>query len=737
VAKIQFRPGVLLDSTIIAAMGSYVASEWVRFRKVAGEDIALPESIPGWETLGVPALGGIARGAHAWSDLNGSPLFATATHDKVWSLVGGELLDITPAWGEFWLTDPLSTVSGSPTVTVRFNVYDADSNTSTVAPHGLIPGDVVTLSHVDAIGGITPAGTYTIQAVPTLTTFTITHGSNAGSTATMSGATKVWLSVAFRAGLVDGTGGNGYGTGAYDVGPYGLPTTGEYEARVTSFDNLGDRLYFVPRAGPLFGYQPRDSYPELIVNNDFAAAAGWALGTGWTITGGQLVATAGTGSNASQSIVDRSEAGAVYRVSVQLVSRTAGSFYIGVNAGSPAAVIRLSPDISKPGTYTFDLQNPADPADFVIAKDSAFVGVIDNVSFKIKSAAYRIPEAPVASDSMFVDQRGIITLVATFQVDGKFNPNCIRSSGVNNERQWVPDTNNVASEYILTKGGRAVAGMASRNGIAVWTDDALFTGSYVGQAGNAYNITLTGTGCGLIAPLAAAEHAGFVFWLSPTGQFHSVAYDFQGTRPVPIECSGRRTVFDSIAASQAGKIYAVANTENNEIWWAYPDQGADGTNVEINRATIFSIDNLVWAFTPLDRTAAVKSGVFQYPIMVSSGGLIYYHEKGETADGGSLASSITTAPFAVGDGERLMSFLRFIPDFKDQVGPISFTLSGQDHPRSPSFTRPAQTITPTTEVIDDRVDARRLWFTISANAAPSKWRFGGLHVDAKPRKAAR
>lgn len=736
VSSIRFKPGIMLDNTPLASTGGYVSAQWVRFRRLGGEDISLPECMPGWESITDQTLSGVARGSHAWLDQSGQPLFATATHDTVYAYVGGDLRDITPSWGQFFLTDPLTTESGTATVTVSFNVYDPDSGTSVVAPHGLIPGDVVTLSHVDAIGGITCNGPYTITDVPTLTTFQFEHTSNASSTATMSGASKVWLDVAYRAGLVDGTGGTGYGTGTYGTGLYGLPTIGDYQPRINSFDSLGDRLYFVPRGGPLFGFQPRNSYDELLANSTFAASAGWALGTGWSIGAGVATAVAGVASNLSQSIADRVEGGAVYRVTIT-IAPSAGSGYIGINAGDPAAVVRLSPDISKAGTWELTLQSPADPLDIVFSKGSAFAGTVSLFSQKVEPLCYRINEAPIASDSMFVDQRGIIILNATYQADGVFNPNCIRSSGIDNEREWIPDTDSIASEYILTKGGRVVGGRASRNAVAVWTDDAFFTGAYTGTPGVAYDFKLSGTGSGLISPLASAEHAGFVFWMSPAGQFWSVSYDFQGARPIPIECSGRKAVFDNISPSQAGKIFAVSNTENNEIWFSYPSTETDPENVENDRAALFSISEGVWSFTALDRSTAVKSGVFAYPIMVSPSGSIFFHEKGDTANGEPLESWIVTAPFGVGEADTLMDFFRFIPDFKDQVGVMSFTLYGQDHPRSTGFERPARTITPTTQVVDDRVCARRLWFKLYANASPSAWRFGGLQIDGKPKQARR
>jgi len=70
---------------------------------------------------------------------------------------------------------PFSVTISSPTVTV------------TQAAHGLATGDTITIAGATAVGGITPSGAYQVTVL-TLNTYTITHGSNATSTATGGGS---------------------------------------------------------------------------------------------------------------------------------------------------------------------------------------------------------------------------------------------------------------------------------------------------------------------------------------------------------------------------------------------------------------------------------------------------------------------------------------------------------------------------------------------------------------------
>ena len=186
----------------MASEGGWIDADKVRFRQ------GKPQTIGGWETATVNQFEGIARGGHAWTDLMGQKQIAFGTAAKLYAYSGGQIVDITPNFSEGVLTNPFTTVNGSPIVTV------------THEEHGLSEGQSITYSHAAANGGITVNGAYTVTSVITRDSYTITHGSNASSAATGGGA--VDYVAAWQAGLVDGTGGLGYGTGAYGVGVYGL-----------------------------------------------------------------------------------------------------------------------------------------------------------------------------------------------------------------------------------------------------------------------------------------------------------------------------------------------------------------------------------------------------------------------------------------------------------------------------------------------------------------------------------
>lgn len=66
----------------------------------------------------------------------------------------------------------------------------------------------------------------------------------------------------FTAGLEDGTGGAGYGTGTYSTGTYSTSSAGDYLPLVWSIDNFGENMLAVPRGGTL--YQWDASTPSTI-----------------------------------------------------------------------------------------------------------------------------------------------------------------------------------------------------------------------------------------------------------------------------------------------------------------------------------------------------------------------------------------------------------------------------------------------------------------------------------------
>lgn len=717
-SKVEFAAGIVKDETPLSAEGGWVDADKVRFRQ------GKPETIRGWEIATTETFSGIARGGHAWTSLLGDKHVAFGTAAKLYAYSGGQILDITPRHSEGVLNAPFATTNGSPTVTV------------TIAEHGLVVGQTINFSHADAVGGITISGDYTVESVVTRDVLTITHGSNASSTATGGGYPDYYATLVD--GLTDGAGGRGYGTGSYGVGTYGLPSTSDFLPAVWALDSLGEVLLAVRRGSPLYAWQPQASYSSIVLTGDFSADQDWAKGTGWTIAAGVATKTAGVSSSLSQNIEGTAQAGYVYRVSFD-VTRTAGTLKFRINAGETPAVVDVgletpgmaSSPINQSGTFSRLFVMPSAPVDLVFEADSAFAGTIDNVSVSIESDAFFVPQAPRRMEHMFVAPQGVVVAVGTFEADGDYNPNAVRNSDVGNFREWVPDTDNLASEIILRGGGgRLVRGIATRQQNLIWGDDGLFRLQWQGEAGGAFSSDLLGTGCGLIGANAAAEHNGIAFWLSSNGNF----YIFQGAIPQVIDCRIRRDVFENIAVAQEEKVYCGVNAEFSEVWWFYPDS-RDGT--ECSRYAAFNWIESHWTCGTFARSTWLRGGIYGYPIAFGTDGYIYLHERGDTANGGSFAAYIQSSSFDIEDGNNLIAIKGIIPDVEEQQGSLNFSIKTRYWPNASEYDAGTYAAATDTKYLHMRRTGRQAAIRIASEAGPMFWRLGALRLDVSKSGATR
>lgn len=708
--KIEFASGLVKDETPLAAEGGYVDANNVRFRQ------GKPETRGGCEMASTTQFQGISRKQHAWSDLRGQPQMAWGTASKAYVLTGGAIIDITPPFIEGTALNPFTTTNASPTVVVG------------ITENGLKLGQAITFTNAQTVGGLTLNGTYTVSRLITRDKFEITAGSNATSAATGGGG--VDFVAAFPTGLTDGTGGIGFGTGTYGTGVYGLPNVADFLPTAWSLDNFGETLLLNRRGGPLYAWQPATAYPEVLTQP-------WAYGTGWSGSGNTATATAGTASNWSQNIQNAVTGGNVYRVTFT-AARTAGTVKLQINAGTTPAVIDVgsaSTPISASGTYSRLVTMPGNPVDLVFAKDATFAGSVSNVSFKLESKAFIIPEAPRRIDSMFVDPHRTVCLFGTYEADGDYNPLLARWSALENYRVWIPDSNNFAGEIAVASGGRIVRAIATRNSNLIWTDTGLHGMQFTTDG---FNVGLIANGVGAIGINAVVEHQGIAYWWSNNGNPYRTTFDFQGTIPQLIDCRIRKDVFDHITPSQAEKMYASVNAEFSEIQWFYPDS-RDGS--ECSRAAVYQFAENHWTAWAEPRSSWVQAGVFVSPIACGTDGYLYYQERGYTNNGNPLSNYLETAYFDVEDGGNLMQILGLAYDFARRQGDIRFFIKTKPFPHGSETVTGPYTATLTQSAgsyRDQKLDFRRTGRQMAIRfESETPWRLGTLRAYAQKSGAVR
>lgn len=115
--------------------------------------------------------------------------------------------------------------------------------------------------------------------------------------------------------------------------------------------------------------------PQLVLNGDFGNATGWSLGTGYAISGGQLVCT-NTAGYAYQTQPNQL-AGQIYQYDFDIISSSLGTIrpYVG-------ATPVFGPSVSAPGHYSGQLVATSSNELGLNANSTNFTGVIDNFSMR-------------------------------------------------------------------------------------------------------------------------------------------------------------------------------------------------------------------------------------------------------------------------------------------------------------------------------------------------------------------
>jgi hypothetical protein len=323
----------------------------------------------------------------------------------------------------------------------------------------------------------------------------------------------------------------------------------------------------------------------------------------------------------------------------------------------------------------------------------------------------------------------VFALGCNEEVSGAFNPLCIRHSSIRNNTEWSTSASGSTSrEYVLTGGGRIVAGRMCGPYMLVWTGDALFLGSFVGALNQPWRFERVGRNCGLIGPNAAVVAGQTAFWASPDRQFYSYA---PGGQPQPITCPIRRDFAEELAASQGDKVVASSNAEFSEVRFDYPDRRDGYENSRFLAVAVDGPDAGAWHRGLMARTAFVDAGPSAYPIGVAFNGSVFLHEKGRSADGASFAWFVETADTYL-DPERTLLVRGLWPDFRDQLGPVTVTLTPRLHPQDTNQPAAAAAMAPGDAKADLLASGRLFRVRFSGQSAPTGCRIGKPVFDVAP-----
>lgn len=314
------------------------------------------------------------------------------------------------------------------------------------------------------------------------------------------------------------------------------------------------------------------------------------------------------------------------------------------------------------------------------------------------------------------------------EADGVFDPMVVRHSAIVALTSWST-LNSTSREYKLTGGGRIVTGRTIGPYLAIWTDDSLFLGAYTGGLARPWNFTRVGTKCGLIGPKAVVVVGQSAFWISGDRQVWT--YSPGGSATI-VECPIRTDFALNLAAAQGDKIQASSNARFGEIRFDYPDKRDGFENSRYIAMGLSGEDSGSWYRGIMARTAFVDSGPSPYPVGVAYAGNAYLHEleTAHSADGGVLTWSIRTAAQLLDADYRLL-VTSIWPDFKDQVGPITVSVTSREHPQGSDTLVSAAPMAPDDMKADLMISGRLFQVEFKGSSSPTNMRLGRPVVEVQ------
>lgn len=323
------------------------------------------------------------------------------------------------------------------------------------------------------------------------------------------------------------------------------------------------------------------------------------------------------------------------------------------------------------------------------------------------------------------EQRQVMAFGCNEEISGDFNPLCIRFTDFENPEDWTTTSSNNAGEVILKGGGRLVAARAVGPYILAWTDNALYLGTFIGDPSQTWRFEQVARNCGLMGPNAVVVVGQTAYWPSPDGQFYAGGL---GGAPVVLPCSVLKDFVDNLSPSQLDKVVASSCAMFSEIRFDYPDARDGFENSRYVSATMQGA-KLAWSKGEMARSAYVDAGPSVSPIGVAPTGEVYFHERGNSADGGALSWFIESAAQSISDERKAMRLNEIEPDFKGQVGPVTMTVYTREFAQGDEETWDPVLLVAGETYQDFRAEGRFVRVRFEGSGVPSYARIGRPSFD--------
>jgi hypothetical protein len=239
--KLQFKPGIVRDTTDYTNEGGWFDCDKVRFR------MGLPETIGGWAKFTSSTMLGTCRSLHVWSTLTGTNYVGAGTSKKFYAIQGDVPYDITPIRLTTTGTATFTATNGSSTLSI------------TDVAHGAYLGDFVIYSNATTLGGNITAlvlnQEYEITNVVDDDTYEINVVVLADASDTGDGGVATVAAYQINIGLDTVVLGSGWSAGFWGRGTWSSAADVAVPGanlRLWSQDNFGENLVFNVRSGGIY-----------------------------------------------------------------------------------------------------------------------------------------------------------------------------------------------------------------------------------------------------------------------------------------------------------------------------------------------------------------------------------------------------------------------------------------------------------------------------------------------------
>ena len=353
-------------------------------------------------------------------------------------------------------------------------------------------------------------------------------------------------------------------------------------------------------------------------------------------------------------------------------------------------------------------------------------------------------DAPtVAKQIMVSDNNRHVIAFGTNTISTTVQDNLlIRFSDQESFLDWNPTATNTAGDLRIGSGSNFVRAIETKREILIWTNSSLHSMQFLGPPFQ-FGIQPISSNITIMGANAAVAVEDFVLWM---GKDCFYIYDGQ-TKQLP--CTVKEEVFMNFNNAQQEKVYAGVNSEFSEVTWFYcsdDNSAANGGTGSNDKYVSYNYAEGVWYYGTMSRSAFIDRGLREFPTAASAG-YLYSHEVGYDDDGSAMTATLESSPIDIGDGQKLVSINRIIPDFTfngSSVGAVvDMTMSMQDYPgdsygqtntNSTTLTASSTTTVPFeqyTNKADVRLRGRAFSIKVDCSTEGVRWRLGSPRVEIK------